>query len=113
MGAGLLAYQAAREVRASAPKQVMDALEDLRTRVVAAEENVGLMRASIIQWEAQMGGTLEAVEDSLQRIDTKRRRAQAAAQRAEQAAERDNGGNDPNALSDAELLQRARGQGLV
>jgi hypothetical protein len=109
LGAGVLAYQATREVRASAPKQVMDALKDALDRVQAAEENVGLMRSSLIQWEAQMGGVLEAVEDNLQRIDTKRRRAVAAAQRAEQAQ---NGGGAPDD-SDAALFQRAREQGIL
>ena len=112
LGALLAAVQAVREVRASAPKQVMDGFQSLTDRVQAAEENVGLMRSSLIQWEAQMGGVLEAVEDTLQQTERKRRRTQAAAQRAEQAEQASQGGN-AGELSDAMLYERARAQGLL
>lgn len=108
VSACVLAYQATRQVALSAPKQIMDALQALSARVLAAEENVALAESKAIQWRQQMDGVLEAVEDALDRVDRKRRSAAAAAAKVRAHQDANNASEDPELA----LVQRARSQGI-
>jgi hypothetical protein len=105
--ASAFAYQATAYTRQSVPKRIVDGVEDLKRRVLAAEEIVALHETRSIQWRQQMDGILEAVEDALERVERKRRSTAAAASKIKAQ----NGGEAPQSL-EAEIARRAREQGL-
>lgn len=94
--------------RSSVPNQVIEALGDLKARVLNAEENLAAHDARALQWRTEIDGLIESAEDVLDRVEKKRRRIAGAEARAKQA-----NGEPDGPQTDGDLWRRARELGYA
>jgi len=83
----VLSYAAARLAGRSAPELLTKGFQSLAERVTAAEQTVEAQRAQLLAARQEIDGVLEAIEDTLERVERKRRSAAASASRANGVAE--------------------------
>lgn len=108
--AAIIAARAYALTRASVPNQVIQALDDLKTRVLSVEENVASHDARALQWRTEIDGLIEAAEDVLDRVEKKRRRVAGAESRLKQ---QEGNGSAAVPQTEAELWRRARELGYL
>lgn len=82
-----LSFAAARLAGRSVPEQLTKGFEQLASRVAAAEQTVEAQRSQLLAARQEIDGVLEAIEDTLERVERKRRSAAASASRANGPAE--------------------------
>lgn len=89
----------------STPARVLDAVKQTREAHAELAATVESLRVAWTKYRAELEGVLEAVEDTLETTERKRRRAVSAASKVAEAE----GGNSGDPL--ASLRRRARDQG--
>jgi hypothetical protein len=68
--------------RASVPAALKAAVQTCTERIDAVETLVSAQGGKLVQWRTEMEGVFDAVEDALERAETKRKRADASERRA-------------------------------
>lgn len=91
------------------PRSLIRRVDDLTERCVASEHIVEGMEARVTRWRMELQGVLEGLDTQMERLETKRRSATAAATRASKVSQE---AVDPMNVTDpAQLLQMARDSG--
>lgn len=122
-GATRSSLASAEQVARSGPTQQREAVQGLHEAVVAIRRDmdsrnldfdarIDAQQTKLVAWRTDIEGLLEAVEDTLERVERKRRSASAAASRANR-----NGGAeaefDPTNLEHLKAVARQRGHDVL
>lgn len=81
-GAGVALHRGQQVAAASVPAQLAKGWEELAARVLQCEQVVEAQRATLIAARTEVDAVLDSVEDTLERVERKRRSAAASASRA-------------------------------
>ena len=108
-----LSFVCFRAVSRSLPVQIVRDLSQTRAEIQAVHDTQESHLAKLVTWREDMEGIFEAVESTLDRVETKRRSAAASASRTARATGGNGGAPEFDPTTRQHLIARAREMGIT